>query len=185
MNKYSAMCFVLLSFSACLFSLENDADLSKTEEQMLRQKVMDMITITPQEMKSTALSQVSNARFYQVQLKITLCDNSSTWQDFQFAYDGKMFLMIGPPGTDRKMPAFRSILSKQFKIKSKENAQVLEAALDKLFPISSFEITYKAMRQEGQKWIFIRGKFFEGEAGFVFTTDKDGRITEVEYFLQD
>jgi len=184
MNKLSALCFVLLFVSASLFSLGNDSDLSKEQEKMLRQTLMDMIEIIPQELKSTALSQVSKARFYKVTLKIILSDNTWTGQDLHFVYDGKKFLTLGPIDTNRKMSNFRSMLSRQFKIKSKEDAQVLEAAMDTLFPVSSFDIEDKTMRQEGQKWIFIRGKFFEDEKGFVFTTDKNGRITEVEYFLE-
>lgn len=92
--------------------------------------------------------------------------------------------------TDMDLPQLLAVINKRFKLRSDADAQKIQWALDVIYPVRSLDDddgdddpAVKFFRQDGRRWDFIRGHFFDKYAGFVFTTDDDGTITKISYLL--
>ncbi len=105
------------------------------------------------------------------------------------SYDGKSFHSLPLTDTDKDLPGLLVLLDKSFKLKSDADAQCFQTALDEVYPVNrkgdfGDDEDVKSIRHDGNRWYFIRGKFFEKLKGFVLTTQDDGTITKVAYSLQ-
>ena len=92
------------------------------------------------------------------------------------------------PTTNQDCPWLTKIIKKEFKLKTDEDAKVLEAALDVLYPISDHfggrDHKAKAIRKEDGRFVFVRGVFFKDLKGFVVETGENGSISKVSYSLK-
>ena len=95
--------------------------------------------------------------------------------------DGKLFVLGGKSDS---MKTVVSLIRKDFFLKNVTDAKNFEMALDKLFPMSSMNENYKEHMKIGNKWFFIRDKFFDSKSGFIVTLDQNSRIQNIGYSLE-
>jgi hypothetical protein len=77
------------------------------------------------------------------------------------------------------------VVRDDFILSDQASAKQFEAALDVLYPIQVFgEKEHKEIRQDGTKWIFVRGKFFNDLKGFIVSTGADGKLTKIDHSLE-
>ncbi len=161
------------------------APMTDEESKAVEAEVMRRITTSTKKLDSEALSKAFVASFYEVDVKVSQ-GNSSQTVGLQLArVDGK-FLDVDSPTTNQSTPWLKKMLRPEFRLKSDEDAKVLEAALDAIYPISTFhnKKSPKEIRHDGNKWIFVRGTFFDDVSGYIVTTDADGAVTAVDYSLR-
>jgi hypothetical protein len=85
----------------------------------------------------------------------------------------------------KDMAGLTKLVSPAFKLKSETDARKFEHLLDVLYAAGQFdnEEGGKAIRREGDSWVFVCGKFFKDDRGFVVNTGADGAITRIVYHL--
>lgn len=72
------------------------------------------------------------------------------------------------------------LVRKDFALKTEEDAKALEAAIDLIFPLIMDE-GVKAHNKTGNKWFFVRSKYFEDKTAYVVTIDANSKITGIIY----
>jgi hypothetical protein len=77
-----------------------------------------------------------------------------------------------------------SLVRKEFYLKTETDAKNFEMALDKLYPMSDMNEKYKEHMKIGNRWFFIRDKFFDSKSGFIVTVDQNMRIGNIGYSLE-
>lgn len=98
---------------------------------------------------------------------------------------GSKLVSASTPGTDKELPDFPKMLSPDFRLKSDADGKALQSALDALYPIiGDDDKKAEKFTHSGNHWTFVRGKFFEKNMGFEFTTDGEGKITAAKYVLK-
>ena len=165
--------------------------LTEAEEQAIhatilkREKVEIETDIT--KLESKALTRTFSAQFYDT--TITRRNNNySSESEVILAIQKGQVIEIDKPSTNQPVPELKKFLKIDFQLKSRQDASILEEALDILYPIreeyGSEDIEHKAIRQNGNQWLFIRGVFFRDLKGFIFKTDNNGNILSVDYSLE-
>ena len=98
---------------------------------------------------------------------------------------GDKLVPVSRPGTDGDCPDIASMFKADFKLKSDDDANAVQAAFNQLYPlITDDEKKAVAFHHNGHDWQFIRGTFFDKHMGFIITTDDSGKITAVKYSLK-
>ncbi len=168
-----------------LFTVSSLAQtLTREEQTMIRDAVIKMLKIDSVRIESPALKKVFAGPFFSVKLARTPSPGTSYGM-------GKLLLakigdsIVEPEGTmtGRSMPNLKSTIQKDFRLKTRTDAETLQTALDSVYSItSSSDKKAKAIIQNGDEWIFVRGNFFKKKKGFIFTV-KNGVITRINYSL--
>jgi len=149
----------------------------------IEKAIKDRITVETKQIKSDALNNVIAGDLYDVTISFGGESGSSTINN-KAVLIGDKVIVIPMPTTNEKLADLKAVINPKFKLKTMEDATKLEAALDVLYPISSFGKSEKAIKQSEGKYIFVRGKFFKEFKGFVVTTDGEGSIADISYSLQ-
>jgi hypothetical protein len=78
------------------------------------------------------------------------------------------------------------MLSADFKLKSDDDAKVMQNALNIAYPtVTDDDKKAVTFRHAGNQWTFIRGNFIAPKLlGFIFQTDDSGKITSAKFSLQ-
>jgi hypothetical protein len=166
------------------------AEAPSKEEAFVAAEVCKMfkVTSTAKELKSAALKKVTDASIYDVKVRISDPDGSSSGSSLKVIKQNKTIALLERPSTNQPCPWMKTLINKTFKLKTEQDAKTLEAALDELYPISdSFggrDKKAKAIRRQGRTVTFVRGVFFKKFGGFVFETDENGSIVNVRYSLK-
>jgi hypothetical protein len=159
--------------------------MSDAERNAVRAAALELVESTPKRIDSEAIQQTFTAKFYDVELKIA--QGPGSWQNvtLRLARSGDAYQSVGLPSTDAKMPELAKLMHPRFRLSDQDQAQVLQTALDEIYPVSTFgsEKPPREIRQSGTTWEFIRGKFFKDYKGFVVTTTEEGMITGIAYSL--
>lgn len=152
------------------------------DQQFFNAHIGKLVTLKPAPLDNPALAKVFSARFYDVDVVV-----AGGGTKVLVARTGSDLVQVTTPSTTADMPGFPNLINADFRLKSDENAHVLQDALDILYPISSDfggdDAQAKAIKHAGNEWTFVRGKFFDHFKGFIFTTNADGAITNVKYSL--
>ncbi len=159
--------------------------LTDEESKALEAEVMRRITTEAKKVESEALGKAFAATFYEVDVKVSQGSSSQT-VGLQLARVGGQFVDVDKPTTNQSTPWLLKMLRPEFRLTSEADAKVFEAALDAIYPIHTFgdKESPKAIRNEGSKWIFVRGTFFDDVSGYIVTTDEEGVVTAVDYSLR-
>ena len=166
------------------------APLTPKEKDTLHQAVMKKEKATIEtdatRREDDALTSVFSPTFYDVTILQHSTTHTQEKNALLISLDGQM-IELKHPTTNEHLPNLQRILKQDFHLKTAQDALILEEALDILYPIStsfgSDDLDKKAIQQKGNQWFFIRGAFFDNLAGFVFTTDASGKVTDVSYSL--
>ncbi|KEI69373.1 hypothetical protein [Endozoicomonas elysicola] len=187
--KSAATLFAIL-FSITTFQTALAKSLTAEEKKGIQRTIINNIKIKTKArvLENSSIQKTFSAKFYDVTItQHDIAEGSSSAHNRTLVKQGNKFIYLESPTTDEPLPKLFSMLNKQFMLKNQKDAQILEEALDTIYPIStSFgteDLDKKAIRQEGNQWIFIRGGFFDKLMGFVFQTDSGGRIQSVSYSL--
>ncbi|HEX5314725.1 MAG TPA: hypothetical protein VFX38_07485 [Gammaproteobacteria bacterium] len=155
---------------------------SPADQKFFDDNIGKVVKPDPTPLANPALAKMFTGRFYNVELNI-----AGAGEKIVVAREGNDLIAVTTPSTTADMPGFPKLLKPDFRLKSDEDAHVLQDALDVLYPIDdSFggeDAQAKTIRHAGNVWTFVRGKFFEHFKGFVFTTDESGAVTKVQYSL--
>ena len=95
------------------------------------------------------------------------------------------YIYLERPTTNQPLPDLQRLIKKDFQIKTRDDAHIIETVLDILYPITN-RYAYdsfkgKTIRQKGNQWLFIRDRYFRDLKGFIFETDDDGNILAVSF----
>ncbi|WP_345194028.1 hypothetical protein, partial [Kistimonas scapharcae] len=165
--------------------------LTEAEEQAIHAAILKRENVTIEtditKLESKALTRAFSAQFYDT--TITRRNNNySSESAVILAMQKGRVIEIDNPSTNQPVPELKKCLKKDFQLKTRQDASILEAALDILYPIregyGSEDMEHKAIRQNGNQWLFIRGVFFRDLMGFIFETDNSGNILSVDYSLE-
>jgi len=77
------------------------------------------------------------------------------------------------------MHVLLSLIIKDFYIKTPADARIFESCPDNFYPISNLYKQYKERLKIGNKWYFIRDKFFDSKSGYVVTLDQNSKIINI------
>lgn len=162
---------------AVSMSMAEQAD----ETAAIENAIKDRITVEVKWKNTKRLSEVFAGKLYDVKIRLGQGKGSSYIHE-QMLVVGDEVNDVPQPTTNQKMPELLKMLNKQFKLKSQQDAETFEAALDELYPIR-FKKETKAIKKVDGKYVFVRGTFFKDLKGFVVTANADGAITDISYSL--
>ena len=141
-----------------------------------------------QPLKDKVLETLFTAQFYRFDIrKRQTGRNSNNREGLTIAKVDQQYIYLEQPTTNQFLPDLQRLLKKNALIKSMEDARIIEAALNILYPATN-QYAYdnlkgKTIRQEGNQWFFIRGTYFKDLKGFIFKTDENGTILAISYSL--
>lgn len=170
------------AFGMMLFAVSSAMGEDAGDATAIEKAVKDRITVTATLKKTKHLNTVFTGQLYDVKIKIGQGNGSSTMREQIMAVDGKV-TDVPSASTNQKMANLLKLVKKEFKLKTQEDANVFEAALDDLYPMR-FDKDKKAIKKQDGNYVFIRGDFFKNLKGFIVTTDAQGTITDISYSLR-
>lgn len=135
-------------------------------------------TLTPD-----ALGKVFNGNFYLVNPGFNLASGSMTCSDFHFnAYNNKL-TQLEELSEDKTLPVLLSMVKKEFVLKDENAATAFETAINAIYPFEKSDTEQIKHLKKNDKWIFIRGKFFDDLKAMIVSTNNTGKITAIEFKL--
>jgi hypothetical protein len=159
------------------------ADDAADDQAFFDKQTSKFVKLQPKRLTADAIGKVFSATMYSV--TVVGSDGSST--NSVVARTGDDISIIAIPMSTADMPDVVKLIKADFTIKAEADAHVFQSALDVIYPIDSNgdDAGAKAIRHNGNQWIFIRGKFFDHFKGFIVTTDDGGKVTGVKWTLDD
>ena len=139
-----------------------------------------------QPLKDKVLETLFTAQFYRFDIrKRQTGRNTEKSEGLTMAKVDQQYIYLEQPTDSQFLPEFQRLFKKSFQIKTMEDARLIEAALNILYPITN-QYAYSSLkdttiRKQGDQWFFIRDTFFRKLKGFIFKTDSDGNILTVSY----
>ena len=164
--------------------LSSAGDLTPDEQAFFDQHKADFVRFEPQKLDDLALEKVFSAPFYTVKVIIKIADGEPM-TSFNVARVGDDFVSMQRPGEDGDLPDFQKLLSPEFKLRTPADAKAMQQALNVLYPpMMESDKKLISFRRTGNRWIFVRGQFFDSKSGYIFETGEDGEIKSVKYQLK-
>lgn len=161
------------------------AELTADEKAFLDQHVPDVVKTEYVRLSDPAVIKVFATAFYTVSIDIYDGEGGTSHNSVLVARRDDKLVGITRPSTDGDCPAIQKMFRPDFRLKNDEDARVLQAALDAVFPIiGSSDQKAKTFKHAGPQWKFVRGEFFDAKMGFVVTTDNSGAVTGVKFVLK-
>ena len=160
-------------------------DLTADEKAFIDQHTSDVVKIEPVRLSDPAVVKVFATPFYTLNIAIDEGDGGTSSNSTIVARRDDKLVSIHRPSTDGDCPAILQMIRPDFRLKNDNDARVLQAALDAVFPIIGMsDQKAKSFKHAGHQWKFIRGEFFDAKMGFLVTTDNGGAITGVSFVLK-
>jgi hypothetical protein len=154
---------------------------SAADQAFFNKHLADLVQVEPIPIHTLAVDKVIAEPIFK--LKITIGGEMTTTE--LVAKEGDKIAVVSLPSSDADMPKLMKLISPKFTLKSDQDGQAFQEALDALYPISDDDDSkLKSVKHDGNQWTFIRGKFFSHFLGFVVTTDDAGKITGIKYSLE-
>jgi hypothetical protein len=161
------------------------AELTADEKAFLDQHVPDVVKTEYIRLSDPAVIKAFATPFYTVSIDIYDGEGGTSHNSVLVARRDDKLVGITRPSTDGDCPAIQKMFRPDFRLKNDEDARVLQAALDAVFPIiGSSDQKAKTFKHAGHEWKFVRGEFFDAKMGFVVTTDNSGAVTGVKFVLK-
>jgi len=182
MKKLLWLIFISIMF---LWVTAYPQDLTQSEEGLIREAICRMIKIDAKPIDTQTLEKIFHGTFYQIKLSREEPDGSKYGMgNLMLVRVDDHFVIPEDTATNKSMPILKSLLKKDLRFKNMKDAQMIQDALDSIYKIKSIsDKNAKEIKQKGDEWVFIRGKFFDNHKGFIFKTT-DGVIVEVKYSLR-
>ena len=159
-------------------------DLSPDDKAFLDKNISSIVRIDYTLMDDPAITKVFGAHFFRVKIIIKEELGEQT-QELVVMRAGEKLANVSAPGSDGDLPELVKMFKAGFALKTDADAKLLQQALDILYPpFTDEDKKLVAFVHAGNQWTFVRGKFFDGKKGYVFTTDAAGAITRAKFVLK-
>ena len=173
--------FALGAFATCAWGEE----LPAAEKAFLDRHFSDVIKIEPVRLNDPAVAKAFATPLYRLDITIDSGNGGSLNNSVIVAHQEDKLVSIGRPGSNQDCLIIQGFFRPDFRLKDDDDARVLQAAFDAIYPISSDDDRKVAtFKHAGDQWTFVRGEFFDHLMGFVVTTDSDNAVTRVQYVLK-
>ncbi|MDX1679353.1 MAG: hypothetical protein R3242_01365 [Akkermansiaceae bacterium] len=166
----------LLAISSAL-----QAEVTDEEKKGIKAYVFGRDELKCELLNDENLSALSSARFYEVKVVRKNPSGSVSTETLRVVKDGGDYVELDWLGSTMKCDQLTRLFDKKIVIKNEEDAKSLEAALDLIYPLGTFDEEHRKIYREGNKWIFVRGDIFDNLKGFQFTVDDEGTVTSIDY----
>ncbi len=157
------------------------ADVTAEEKESILQFVHDRIDVKTELIDDEVLSKFSSTRFFEVKLIEKRPGGAVSTETLMLLKEGDEFKRLEPMGSTKPCKQLMNVFEKKMIIQGEEDAKLVEAALDLLYPMGRFDKKHQKIYKEGDKWTFIRGDIFDNLQGFQFTVDDQGVVTAINY----
>ena len=162
---------ILIASTLCFASVQSNAqEVPAQVRSAVEKQLLSQLEIKPVEMGEVA-EKVFREPIYKVKPILKYIS----------VVDGKV-LNLRKPNTSVILKGYQALIRDDFLLDSKEKADVLEKAFETVFPYGLKKQVRPVKVDHG--WIIFRDDFFKSYVGLIFTTDKKGKITKVEYVLK-
>lgn len=158
-------------------------EITPAQKEQYKRYLLSKYTVKLQPLKGPAVTGVIDARLYSANTYYNAGGGSYTSRPV-VVYNGKSFSSLPDTSSPRELPGMLKLIDKNFKITREADAKRFQTALDQLYPVFGFgPKPPRAIKHQGNRWYFIRGKIFDKFSGFVITTSKDGSISKVAFSM--
>lgn len=177
--------FLMALAAATALPLPAHAQNLPPEDQAFFDKhLSDFIRFEATKLDDALFLKVFSTPFYCVKVLIKASDGEQSSDVVLARLDGKL-VSVGRPSSDVDLPEFPKLLNPAFRLKTDDDAKVLQQALDTAYPIiGNDNKKAKSFRRAGDQWILVRGVFFDDQLGFIFTVDPTGAVKSVKFVLR-
>lgn len=154
------------------------------ELAFVRQHLGDIVQVVPERISDPAVTAVFATPIYRVTVEIHEGDGTVS-NGVIVGRVGDKLLALSRPSSDQDCPDLVSMLNPQFRLTGATSAETLQKALDAVYPLITDESkAARAYTRSGSQWTFVRGRFFDDQLGFIFTTDPAGKVASVKFALK-
>jgi len=153
------------------------------DEEFICKHQFDLVKVNCERVDDYAVGRVFRSPIYHFMVSVKEgYGQSPFWGTLVAARVGDTLVPIPQPreGVNADLLA---MFSPDFKLSDGDAAEVLQRALDVVFPVASDSVWSEKFQHDGNQWKFIRGRSFgpPGQGQFVVSTDDQGKITELRY----
>lgn len=160
--------------------LEKAETVAKSDRERIKSLLRKDTTTEKNILDPVILSQVFDARFYEINLVTTFVDTIDG--DYSSSSSTESFVAVG-------RDAVYSVLKKNEELVphvaadfllDEKSAALFQDALDVLFPEGHFAEKHKTFYKKDDQWIFVRDESFGAKVGIKVTVNGDGKIISIE-----
>jgi hypothetical protein len=171
---------MILSFSLLKINAQG---IPENDNLLIDKDVSTKIIVEKTKIPADTMGKVFTGTFYKVDITVNVDNGSSSDHYYYVVKDGKL-TELENNNENREMKTLFSLLRNDFYLKSDGDVKVFETCLDKLYPLDwSDKPETRQHIKTGNKWYFVRGKFFDSKKAFVITLDQNSRITQIDFNL--
>jgi hypothetical protein len=159
-------------------------EMTADEKAFVLSHVSQFVKVEPTKLVDPVLPRVFAVPLYTLTISV-IANGSMGIQKVIVARLGGDLVGVSYPSEDDSAPQIVKMLSTAFRLRTDQDATVLQRALDVAYPNGSEDDKKTAtFHHAGNQWQFVRGHFFGSATGFIFTTDGTGAITSAKYMLK-
>ncbi|HJO93488.1 MAG TPA: hypothetical protein QF753_08825 [Victivallales bacterium] len=180
--RKSIITLYFIMFSILTFGNNfSTADVKKKISEDIHKQID--IAIIP--IHTNALQEVFSAKFYKAKININYPGSPFLSLDYAIVYDlDNKIHYFEMPTSNQTLTQMLSIINKNFRLEETTISHtLLEIALNDLEPIGTRDLRVEKIQKNGNKWVYIRSKFFDHYSGYIFYTDNNGKIVNIEYSM--
>jgi hypothetical protein len=157
----------------------------ENDNRLMDSFINSKTTIEKVKMESDTLKKVFRGSFYEITPFFEHINGSSSCGSYKIVINNGVSNEIEATDETKPMSILFSLLQPGFTIRNETDAKIFEVALDHLYPLSwSDKAEDKKHQKINNKWLFLRGDFFESKKGFVVTLDQSSKITSIDFDLE-
>jgi hypothetical protein len=158
--------------------------LTAEERAFFDQHIAQLVKVEPTRLTDPSLPIVFSVPFYSVTVSVVQGDGTSN-ESIIVAPVASRLVSVAYPSTDDDSPPIQKYLNPSFRLRTDQDAIVLQRALDLAYPIvMDSERKTATFRHADGRWMFVRNHFMDKPSGFIFATDPSGAIRSVKYLLK-
>jgi hypothetical protein len=162
----------------------NAQEIPENDKALIDNFIKSITSVEKVKIESDTLARVFKGSFYTATTVFAVDEGTSSCSEYWFVINNGKLTQLEMTSSKKKLDGLFSLLKENVQIKNESDARIFETALDKIYPISWSEVEAKKHMKTGNKWYFIRGKFFDSVKGFIITLDQNSRITQIDYDLE-
>jgi hypothetical protein len=160
------------------------ADVTPEERAFIESHQKEIVKIEPTKLADPSLPTAFAVPFFLLTVS-TYTNGGVGTEQFIVTRLGNDLVSVGDPGTDDPAPVLGKLLNPALRLRTDQDAIVLQRALDVVLPIpTDTERKAETFHHVGSEWKFVRNHFFGSESGYVFSTGPNGAVTSVKFFLK-
>jgi hypothetical protein len=160
----------------------NAQNTSEKDNSLIDNFMKSKVSINKEKLVSDTLAKVFDGTFYKVDAGFAVSDAMTSCSGGVFNVKNGAISVLD--SRNDSMLVLLSLIRKDFYLKTPADGKFFEACLDKFYPVSDLHIKDKERLKIGNKWYFIRDKFFDSKSGYIVTLDQNFRIVNIANELE-